>query len=278
MAKKRREYFLQLVNTRTKKPVDDDTGEYQVYTDGTPSRLAIEDAAGATITQEISGVSKGFAAATMTDGQLHFFTNITVSSVDISVLTTGGRSYFLKALVPSQHRVDVDPENLEYVLVCATDDKGSTTTVRPLGFQLKPGMILHDVYVKVTAVWNDAATASNTIDFGRSGDANGFFNGIDLTATGYKVEYLRSTTGDVQTIALQRLGIDMVAVGKGQTQALSVGYGWGIHKNYIAAAATASNNLVQQAIGARTGTVTAAGGKGYVFYAYTLLPTANSAL
>src|SRR3970040_541198 len=124
-----RHYFLKLVNTRTKRPLDDDSGDFQVYTAGAAARATIYNAAGTQLTQEVVGTS--FISRDMTDGTIEFYTDQSVSSVDVSILTAGGRAYFLKSLTPSQHRVDVDPEKENYTLVAAFNDKASSTPVRP---------------------------------------------------------------------------------------------------------------------------------------------------
>src|SRR3990170_1904126 len=112
-----REWSVQLYDTILDRPIDDDTGKYQVYQAGTPVRQTIYNASGVTLTQEVVGTS--FLSQTMTNGRIRFFTNVTASSLDVSILTARGRSYFLKALAPSQHRVDVDPTVNQYVLVAA---------------------------------------------------------------------------------------------------------------------------------------------------------------
>ena len=94
-----RHYFLKLRNTRTQKPLNDDSGDFQVYTAGAAARATIFNAQGVQLTQEVVGSS--FISRDMTDGTIEFYTANSVSSVDISILTAGGRSYFLKALKPS---------------------------------------------------------------------------------------------------------------------------------------------------------------------------------
>ena len=268
MAIRRREYFVQLWNTRTQAPIDDDSGTYQVYTAGTPDRASITDAAGATMTQEVVGTS--FVGQTMTDGEIHFFTNVTVSSVDISVLTAGGRSYFLKGITRSSGRVDVDPDQQNYVLVVGINEKASSTTVRPLGFQLRKGMLVHDVLVKVTAAFNGAAAASSEFDLGRSADPNGLVVACNASVTGFfQFHGLGSTTGIVRQHTLY--GADLLSYKLTSTGTIS-SIDWYIKKSYLAKTGVASNNLVYKRGTALTASITAQSGKGYVYYVYTLLP------
>lgn len=272
MANQRREYFLQLINTRTKRPVDDDSGTYQVYTAGSPDRATIRDAADATLTQEVVGTS--FVGRTMTDGQIRFFTNLSVSSVDVSILTAGGRSYWLKAVTPSQHRVDVDPEAQNYVLAVGINEKASSTTVRPLGFQLRKGMVIQDVVVRVTSKFDGAAAASSEFNLGRSGDPDGFVKACNASVTGFfSFHGLVSSTGIVREHTLY--GADLLSYRLSST-GNTVGVDWYVKKNYLAKTGVASNNLVYQRGTALTASITAQSGKAYVYYLYTLLPGISS--
>ena len=264
-------YFVKLVNTRTKRPIDDDTGVFQVYTAGAASRATIYNAAGTQLTQEVVGTS--FISRTMTDGTLEFYTARSVSSVDVTILTAGGRSYYLKGLTPSQHRADVNPESTEFTLVAAFNDKASCTTVRPLGFRLRRGMVIKDVFVKVTAAFAGAAAASNRYSVGRSGSALGFLNNITLSSVGFKQGAPSvSTTGVLTTM---RYGSDLGKFHASSTALVD----FYVRKSYIAATATASNNLVvkRQTAATLTHSFTNTGvsgaGKGYIYYSYSLLPT-----
>lgn len=266
-----REWYLQLYDTTLDKPVDDDTGSYQVYTAGSPVRQTIYNAAGTQLTQEVVGTS--FVSRTMSNGVMRFFTNVTCSSVDISVLTAGGRAYFLKAVAPSRHRVDVDPTRREFTLVAAFNDKASCTTVRPLGFQLKKGMLIKDVLIKVVSAFAGAAAASNRYSVGRSGAALGFLNNITCSAVGFKQAWPTVSTTGVVTV--NRFGADLAQFHASSTG----GVDHFIRKTYLAVTAVASNNLVvkRQTAATLTHSFTNTGvsgaGKAYIYYVYTLLPT-----
>ena len=268
-----REWYIQLVDTVLQKPIDDDTGKFQVYQAGSPIRQAIFDAAGTALTQEVVGTS--FISRTMTDGKIRFFTAVTCSSLDITILTARGRSYFLKAMTPSQHRVDVDPTVNDYILVAAFNDKASCTTVRPLGLQLKKGMLIKDVRVKVAAAFAGAAAASNKYSVGRSGAALGFINNLTLSATGFKrPDPVVSTTG-VVAASPNRWGTDLSIFHASSTG----GVDFFIRRSYLAVTAVASNNLVvkRQTAATLTHSFTNTGvsgaGKAYVYFMYSLLPT-----
>lgn len=273
----RREYFLQLVDTRTKKPIDDDAGVFQVYTAGAPTRPSIYSLAGAALTVEKLVTGRAFKSQTMTNGQIHFFTNVSVSSLDLSVQTNGGRAYFLKGVSPSQHRVDVDPEETEYKLVVAVNDKGSVTTVTPLGFKIKKGMLLKDLIIHLVTKFSGATTASNTIDFGYSGVPDAFYNGILLQQTATTIP-IKLLTNNPQVVA-SSTGVLLstkigVALGNFSTGTAVTQVGFFYRKSF--ATGVTSKNLVMQAKGAQDATVTTNTGKAYVYYIYDLLPTAQS--
>ncbi len=270
-----REWYLQIYDTVLEKPIADSAGKYQVYTAGTPIRQAIYDSAGTRLTQEVVGTS--FISRTMTNGIIRFFTQITCSSLDISVLTNRGRAYFLKAMAPSQHRVDVDPTVQDYVLVAAFNDKASQSTIRPIGFQLKKGMMVKDVRVKVTSAFKGAAAASNQYNVGRSGAVQGFIKNLTLSATGFRAPDPKVSSTGVVAAFPNRWGTDLAPYFfASSTAGLVDAY---IRRNYLAATAVASNNLVvrRQSAATLTHTFTGTGslnqGKAYIYYSYTLLPT-----
>lgn len=266
-----REWYLQIYDREKDKPISDSTGKYQVYTAASPVRQTIYSAAGAVLTQEVRGTS--FLSRTMTEGKIRFFTATTCSSVDLTVLTAGGRSYFLKALTPSQHRVDVHTDLKEYMLVAAFNDRASCTTVRPIGFQMRKGMVIKDVFVKVVSAFAGAAAASNRYSVGRSGNALGFLNNLTLSSVGFKDGTPNfSATGFSLT---NRYGADISKFNSSSTSQVDYYY----KKNYFVATAVASNNLVvkRQTAATLTQSFTNTGvsgaGKAYVYYVYTLLPT-----
>lgn len=268
----RTEWYIKLVNTRTKKFINDDTGVFQVFTAGAANHVAIFDKVGAVATQEVSRVS--YLSQTMTDGEVRFYTARTVTTVDISVLTAGGRAYFLDNVGQNTHRIDVDPDQQNWVLTALWSEGGTSTTKKPQGFQLRAGMVLHDVIVRTTVLPTGTSTTANTMDFGRSGDANGFLNGFTVSTLTIRGAVAISTTGNLVGTANQIIGADLqrsFAGGIDSTTSL----GWISRHPYVANGAVVSNNLVYSRKGALTGSVTAAAqqiGEGYVYYLYTLLP------
>ena len=269
----KREWNIKLMDTRTKSFLNDDSGVYQVYAAGAATRLQINNAAGADISQSANNLGGDFTSVTMTDGTLKFWTARTVSSVDVSILTAGGRAFFLDGITQNQHRVDVDPSRTEYVLTVAVDDKASASNIRKLGFQLKKGMVVHDVFIKVTAVLTgSSAISNNNWSFGRSGATIGFARNLALTTTGLKQLGTLSTTGLVKAAQVRGTELQLIATG---TDAVT-NTGWAQRIPYIAEAGTATNNLTMRRTSTATLTVTigALVGKAYVYYCYSLIPLA----
>jgi len=113
MASNYTEWYFQLFNRRTSRPISDSTGLFVVLTANTPSRATCySDAQGTSLTQP----------ATFSSGVGRWFMDSATTSVDVTMLAAGGQSYFLKGLTPSQHRVDVDPEKTNYQLICDWSD------------------------------------------------------------------------------------------------------------------------------------------------------------
>ena len=107
------EYQAQLINKRTQKPIDDDTGTYIVMT--------ASSAVLATIYSDDQGTAPAFTyanvASTMTNGEIRFWTSNSVTSVDITIMTAAGQAVFVSGLTPSQHRIEVDTESREQMLI-----------------------------------------------------------------------------------------------------------------------------------------------------------------
>lgn len=266
MASNYKEWYVQLINERLDKPVSDSTGVFQVYNSGAATRPVIRDASGTVLTQEVK--NGDFVSRTMSNGIIRFFTNATQTAVDLSVLTAGGRAYFLKGLVPSNHRVDVDPERSDYTLIGVISDNASSTALRSTGFSARQGMIIQDVFVRVTVGFKGAATGNNTFNFGVAGNSGGFSKLQNLTATGYKSILVHSSTGKI--FATQFAG---TLLANWDTASAQTVLGWFTRKPYFAGAATV---LAYARIVALTASFTgtkASTGKAYVFYRYSLDPT-----
>jgi hypothetical protein len=271
----RKEWNIVLLNSRTKKKINDDTGVFQVYSDGIPERLQIFTVAGADVSQQLSGFADDYASATMTDGTLRFWTARTVTTVDVSILTAGGRSYFLDGVVQGEHRVDVDPDAQDFVLTVAVGDRGKASHIRKLGFGLKKGMVIKDVIANVKALFKGAAASTNNASLGTSGTPSGFLALIELSVTGFKQGVATLSSTGAVTASLR--GLDLVDKEIGD---VSIRQGFHQRKPFLALTGSATNNLVFKRVTTITATTigeTVLAGRMYVHYMYTLLPSIRSA-
>lgn len=268
-------YSFQLVDRRTKRPVDDDSGQFMVYTAASPSKATVySDASGTSLT----------LPGTLTNGYGQFWTASSVTSVDVSVLTSSGRAYFLEGLTPSQHRLDVDTEKSEYMLTMgwAILSAHADGTVSALGFQLQTGMRIKEVFVQKTSA-GVGVGAGLVVDFGVSGDPDGFIDGITASSTGYdligivRTSLTTDVAGATDFISLtQNRGRLIADWGAGLLTATTGGAkGYFVPKPYLASLVTTTNNLVF-AVNGTSALTTVAGSKGYVFYTYDILPTAGN--
>ena len=165
------EWYMQLVNKRTMEPINDDTGVYNVLTAGTPAEATIySDDVGTTANNP----------RTMTDGILQFWTDSSVTSVDISLLAASGHPVFVASKTPNSQRIMIDVDQttgLELIIpftIAASAVSGLNT-----GFDLNALHVVKEISVKVTT----AGGTSNILNIGNSATASGLFNAV-LSATG----------------------------------------------------------------------------------------------
>ena len=274
------EFDVQLWDVRLGQAIDDDTGLYCVLQAGIPlKQTSYSDSSGATtLTQP----------ATMTDGRINFFVASTTTTVDLSIMTAAGKSYFIEGLTASQHRVDVDPYQENYTLVgswavlSAHADGVVSAVFAPQSGGLPRGLRIKDVYAHITSAVVGVASGM-VMDFGVSGDPNGFIDGIEAEVTGYYmnnpvVDTMTATvTGGFQYVMPAQVRGQLLAVfGTGLDTITTAGVrGWFAKKNYMISLVTTTNNLVF-AITGTSALTTAVGSKGYVFFEYDILPTAGN--
>lgn len=167
------EYMVQLINKRTKAPIDDDTGVCNVLTASTPAE--------ATIYSDDTGTSAS-NPLTITNGIIRFFTASSVTSVDLTGLTASGHPFFLAALTSSQHRLEIDVDQInDLCLVLPFTIAASAVSAYSSGFALNALHVIKDIKVKVTT----AGGTSNILNVGHSASLSGLFNAV-LSATGLK--------------------------------------------------------------------------------------------
>ena len=277
MASNFKEFYVQLYNTRTGLPIDDDSGLYCVMQAGVPlKQTAYSDDVGTSLTQP----------ATMTNGIIRFFVDSATTSVDLSILASAGQSYFIEGLTISQHRRDVDPDKMDYTLIgswailSAHGDGVVSAVFAPQSGGLPAGIRVKDVYVHKTSA-GVGVGAGLLLDFGVSGDSDGFVDGMTATVTGYYMNgpvLLTNTdvaAGKIVALAQTR-GILLQEAGVGIDTATTGGIkGFFTRKPYMISLVTTTNNLVF-AITATSALTTVAGARGYVYYEYDIVKTAGN--
>lgn len=251
------EWDIQLVNARTKKTVDDDSGLCNVLTAGAPTEVTIYSD------------NKGTSASnplTMTDGIIRFYTASSTTTVDLTILTATGHSVFINALTPSQHRIEIDMDkSYENFLIFPYNMASGCSVAMAAGFSLLTSMVVKDVFVHTTTASTGASLA-----VGISGTPTAFLVSATVSATGFKIynsPVYTSNTGGTLVSGVQVRGSLLCALGSGaNTAADSGGQGWFCTKKYAVAAATA---LVFGVAATNSGET----GAGYIYVQYDLLPT-----
>ena len=254
------EFYVQLINKRTQKPIDDDTGLCNVLTASTATE--------ATIYSDENGTS-ATNPLTMTDGIIRFFTAVSVTTVDLSILTASGHAVFIETLTPSQHRIEVDTDDYmnQKLIIPFCTLTASNIGVIDTGFDLLAGMQVKDIYAHITT-----AATGGLFSLGVSADLSAtsakFLLLANGSATGWKMfdqPVYTSNTGGTLVSAVQQLGPHLCMYGSGNnTAADGGGQGWFVKKKYQVTAVT---SLVMFS------NTTGAESYGYLYVVYDLLPT-----
>ena len=175
----RTEYYFQLVGTRTKRPIDDDSGTFSVCTAGSPAE--------ATIYSSREATSAGSNPATLTNGVGQFWTDDSVTSVDIHGITSTGIPFTIEGLTPSQHRVDINTEQYTGMVMTLPFDFSTTgsTSFHDTGHDLSTDNIVNpDIRVVITTAGVDG---SDFFQLGTSTDASAWLAGVKASSTGTKL-------------------------------------------------------------------------------------------
>ena len=176
MGLERLEYDLRLVdkNLETKRQLSV-SGTYQVLAAGTANE--------ATIYAESEDSSAADNPGSISSGQIRFFVDRTVTTVDIVIYTADGDAEFLKGIAPtSNHRVEIDQYRKEQLLHLPIlfNDNSETDT----GFTLPASTFIDDIDLIV-----DTVDATETIDVGLDGttsnDPNGLIAAASIATAGY---------------------------------------------------------------------------------------------
>lgn len=250
------EYDIQLINKRTKLPIDDDTGKFIVTQAGTATLQTIySDDVGTVPAFVFTNVT-----TTMTNGVCRFWTDKSVTSVDISIVTAAGQSLYIEGFTPDMHRIEVDTEKYEQTMVLPfynyipTPFVSASVTIYSSaglgsiwsqGMAMPAGALVKNCYARVETL----GTAS-LVNFGVSGDPSGYLQQVTGSITGLKWASALIATAGTATFARGLLLYNSLFI---VPSPLFV---------------TVASTIV---FGQVTGTVLAAG-IGYVYIQYDLLP------
>jgi len=270
------EFNVQLVDDRTKNAINDDAGLFTVLQDGVP----LEE----TVFSNDTGTSLTLPA-TMTDGRCQFYIDSGTTTVDLSVMDEKGRAYFLKGIDISQHRIDVNQHQMSYTLIGAwallsAHAADAVSLVKaPVSGGLPAGIKINDVWVHKT-LSGVGLGAGLLVDFGVSGDPNGFIDGITASTTGYDMVDVDLTVasgtalGESIVMGIQTRGLLLcdTLIGESISESLGRAKGMFTRKPYMISLVTTTNNLVF-AITDTSACATGLSSRGYVYYEYTLALT-----
>lgn len=170
-------YQIKLYDRATNRAISHD-GKLIVMTNGSPDKVALLDADGATLANPV----------TITDGFAEFFTAETTQSVDVSLYTEYGYSLFVNDLQPGMSELYLDLNNQRQTLVVpfsVADSTANTETDTGLDLVVGTMLLTEGLGIKVTAL-----DATETIDLGLDGastedDPNGILEAISLAALGF---------------------------------------------------------------------------------------------
>jgi hypothetical protein len=182
------EYYVQLINKRTKMPINDDTGKFIVMTASSPVLATIySDNKGTVPSLGVTSV-----ANTMTDGIIQFWTATSVTSVDLTIQTAAGQAIFVSGLTPSQHRVEVDTQKTEQLLIFpyynyiptpyTSASITATASAWGNGLSIPANSITKDCFARTFTLGT-----SQVLNIGISGTPSGLLQAVTAAATGYHV-------------------------------------------------------------------------------------------
>ena len=186
MASGFRPFYVQLLNTRTRQAIDDDAGVCNVLVAGSPVEV--------TIYSDAAGQVTASNPLTFTNGVVSFWTADTVTSVDLSIMTSTGFAAFVTGLEESQHRVDINPEARTQTLVVPFAPSNNVET--DTGFDFPANCLLSPYGTHLRVITVDATEDINVgiLSSESGGDADGFI-AIGSVATAGIVNLIPQITG-----------------------------------------------------------------------------------
>ena len=210
-----REWYFQLWDTQRKISIDDDSAKLIVLTADSPTAPTIYSDANGTSVSNAVRTPRSFV-----NGTVRFWTDQSVTSVDLSLMTAKGEAYFFEDVAYSCHRLDINPFQRDHLLVLpfGASDNSETDT----GIDLPANLLVRDAFIRVTT-----ADATETLDVGilsseSGGDADGllmlmdvanlgFVNPFPVVTNGTNIDYNVHTSGRGALLKQGIAGADAVA-------------------------------------------------------------------
>ena len=194
-----REWYFTLVDAQTGESVDDDTAQLLVLTANAPTSPSIySDNSGTSVSNPVR------TPRTFSNGRVRFWTDRSVTSVDLVLMTAKKQAYFLEDVPYSRHRLLVSAVDWSHTLVLPFGVSDNTEV--DTGIDLPGAVLVTDAHLKVTTV-----DATETLDFGllsseANGDADGFMLVQSVATAGFVTGYPVITNGTNIDFALHTSG------------------------------------------------------------------------
>lgn len=169
-----KQWDIQVFDERRHTYVNDSTGVGVVMNAGLSTLVTlVADQQGTALSQPVA----------LNAGRLTFYTAKSVTSVDVSILTAQGQAIYARSLSSSVHRLDLDPEDRDQLLVIPFKATNAVQVVT--GFKLPADCLIDDTYIRVLVV-----DSAKTLDVGfvnavEGGDENGLLAATLLTNLGF---------------------------------------------------------------------------------------------
>ncbi len=189
MASILREWHFVLVDAHTGASIDDDSGQLLPLTAGSPSAPTIyTNPDGTTVANAVRN------PRTFSNGRVRFWTDRSVQTLDLVVMTAIGQAYFLEDVPYSRHRILVNQADRQHTLVVPIGFSNNAEVDTGLDFPVA-NLIIKDAHLRVTAI-----DATETVDIGilsseAGGDADGFLLVMDAGNLGYVNQWPVVTNG-----------------------------------------------------------------------------------
>ena len=104
------EWYFQLIDGRTKKTINDDTGRYRVFTADDANEGTIYSGQNGTTAMDQNGVTTTDKESTLLqNGTAHWFMDDATTTVDLVVQTANGHAFWIPCFAPSDHGLVVWP-------------------------------------------------------------------------------------------------------------------------------------------------------------------------